>query len=114
MLRRIVAAALAGALTLGVLGQVRADRTPSSKAVIPPSTGSRVDITVPYLTSGKTTLGAYAVAPRVYGSPIVEDTRNPQAKPVFNLIFYGSSMSFGDQSNGATQRPANVLRPPRP
>ena len=35
-------------------------------------------------------------------------------KPVFNLIFYGSTQGFGDASNGAQPRPGNDLRPPNP
>jgi hypothetical protein len=66
---------------------------------------------VPFLTNGTTTLGAYRVAPIIYASPIVNDPMNPQTKPVFNLIFYGSVQSFGDQNNGALQRPGNTLRP---
>jgi hypothetical protein len=109
------AAALAVSLALGSAGPARADRVPSSKVVTPPNTGSRVDISVPYLTNGRSNVGVYnGVAPRVYGSPIVDDPRNPQAKPVFNLIFYGSAQSFGDKSDGATPRPPNVLRPPKP
>jgi hypothetical protein len=116
MLRRLTAAtALAAGLALGAAGPARADRVPSSKTVVTPNPGSRVDITVPYLTNGNTTLGVWnGVAPRVYSSPIVDDPKNPQAKPVFNLIFYGSSQAFGDKSNGATPRPPNVLRPPHP
>jgi hypothetical protein len=116
MLRRLAAgAALAIGLALAAAGPARADRVPSTKAVTAPSPGARVDITVPYLTNGRTALGVYnGVAPRVYGSPIVDDPQNPQLKPVFNLIFYGSAQSFGDKSDGATQRPPNTLRPPRP
>ena len=115
MLRRIgAAAAVAVGLALGTACPARADRVPSSKTVLAPSTGTRVDITVPYLTTGRTTLGAWYVAPRVYSSPIVDDPKNPGVKPVFNLIFYGSSNAFGDKSDGATPRPPNMLRPPRP
>jgi hypothetical protein len=38
----------------------------------------------------------------------VEDVKNPQARPVYNLIFYGSVQSFGDKSNGAVERPKAV------
>jgi hypothetical protein len=104
-----------GLAVLLLMGEsVCADRVPSSKTVLPASTGTRVDITVPYLTNGRSNLGAYYVAPRIYASPDVQDKRNPAVKPVFNLIFYGSGMSFGDQNNGATQRQPNMLRPPRP
>ena len=97
-----------GALALGLLlpaGVVRADRTPGTKTVQPPSTGARTDITVPYLTNGYTALGvANGVAPRIYASPTVDDPRYPQVKPVYNIIFYGSVQSFGDASNGAQPR----------
>jgi hypothetical protein len=107
----------AAALVLGTLltaGPARAERVPGTKTENVPSTGSRVDITVPYLTTGRSTLMQGAVAPRIYASPTVTDTANPGAKPVFNLIFYGSSQSFGDKSNGAEPRQPNVLRPVRP
>jgi hypothetical protein len=103
-----------GLMALGLLlpvGAARADRTPGTKTVQPPSTGSRIDITVPYLTTGTSTLMPGKVAPRIYASPIVDDPNAPGAKPVFNLIFYGSKMDFGDQNNGATPRPPNSLRP---
>jgi hypothetical protein len=103
-----------GVMALGLLlpvGAARADRTPGTKTVYPPSTGTRTDITVPYLTTGRSTLMNGAVAPRIFSSPIVDDPRNPNVKPVFNLIFYGAKMDFGGQSNGATQRPPNELRP---
>ncbi len=106
---------LAGLLAGGLfLLPAHAQHVPGTKTVNPPSTGTRVDITVPYLTSGRSTLMNGYVQPRIYKSPIVDDTRNPGTKPVYNLIFYGSSMDFGDRSNGATPRPPNMLRPPRP
>jgi hypothetical protein len=107
---------------LGVLGLfllaadvARAERVPSSKAYFPPNTGARTDITVPYLTNGYSALGvANGVAPRVYSSPIVNDPTNPQARPVFNLPFYGAVMSFGGSSNGATPRPPGPPLGPAP
>ncbi len=113
MLRWCGAAALVVAGLLAA-GSARAERTPGTKTAIVPSTGARADITVPYLTTGRSTLMPGYVQPRIYGSPIVPDTENPGVRPVYNLIFYGSKMSFGDQENGAVQRPANQLRPPRP
>ena len=68
------------------------------------STGSRVDITVPYLTTGSSAFMQGAVAPRIYSSPIVDDPANPQARPVYNLPFYGGRQAFGDRSNGAAPR----------
>src|SRR5947209_14944865 len=92
---------------LGVLGlwlvaatQAHAERVPSTKVVLTPSTGARVDISVPYTTNGRTTLGVYnGVAPRIYASPILNDPVNPQGRPVFNLPFYGGAQAFGTLSN---------------
>jgi hypothetical protein len=92
----------------------RADRIPSSRVPSPPpATGTRPDIFVPYTTNGYSTLGTWQlVAPRIYSSPDVFDQVNPQARPVFNLPFYGGVMSFGDLSNGAVNRyPGPVLGP---
>ncbi len=103
-----------GLLALGLLlpvGAARAERTGGTKTVYPPSTGSRIDITVPYLTTGGSTLMPGRVAPIIYATPVVDDPQNPGVKPVFNLIFYGSKMDYGDSNNGATQRPPNDLRP---
>ncbi len=113
MLRWSAAAALVVAGLLAA-APARAERTPGTKTTIVPSTGARPDITVPYLTTGRSTLMQGYVQPRIYNSPIVDDPRNPGTRPVFNLIFYGSRMSFGDQENGAVSRPGNQLRPPRP
>jgi hypothetical protein len=95
---------LAGLLVAGA-GRAQAERTPMTRTSGQRNTGARNDITVPYLTTGKTAFGAYSVAPRVYASPIVDDPKNPQAKPVYNIIFYGSKQAFGDKSNGATSTP---------
>lgn len=67
--------------------------------------GVRGDITVPYLTTGNSAFMGKSVAPKIYSSPIVDDPENPQAKPVYNLIFWGSVLAFGDKSEGATPRP---------
>jgi hypothetical protein len=79
--------------------RVRMVRTEGQKG-----TGARVDKTVPYGTNGKTAFGAYTVAPLIYKSPVVDDPANPQAKPVYNLIFYGAKQAAGDQSFGATPK----------
>src|SRR4051794_12425915 len=98
---------LASALCLFTLvGVAHADRIPSRKTVMPKSTGTRVDITVPYLTNGFSNLGVYqGVAPAIYSSPNVEDRRDPAIKRVYNLPFWGGVQSFGDRSEGATPRP---------
>jgi hypothetical protein len=113
MLRGCSTAALVVAGLLAA-GSARAERTAGTKTAIIPSTGARADITVPYLTTGRSTLMNGYVQPRIYSSPIVDDPKNPGVRPVYNLIFYGSQMSFGDQENGAVQRPPNQMRPPRP
>jgi hypothetical protein len=82
-----------------------AERVPSYKAQGQKSTGAKPDISVPYTTNGSSTLGAYSVGPRIYSSPSVDDPNNPQARKVYNLPFYGATMSYGDKSNGAVSKP---------
>ena len=96
----------AGILLLAATGVASADRVPVMKTPVVPMRGVRQDITVPYTTDGRTTtMITGKVSPRIYNSPIMDDLRNPQSKPVFNLPFQGAVQSFGDQSNGATSRP---------
>ena len=57
------------------------------------------------LAERRETVSGRSVAPRIYASPTVDDPKNPQAKPVYNIIFYGSVQSFGDRSNGAMPKP---------
>lgn len=85
-------------------GPALAERVPMTRTPGFKSSGSRQDITVPYLTNGRTAFGAYTVAPAIYSSPIVDDVDHPQARPVFNLIFYGAEPAFGGQSQGAVLR----------
>jgi hypothetical protein len=107
--------AMSGLLVAGLLvadvATARADRVPMTRSSGQSSTGARRDISVPYLTTGNTAFGAYSVAPRVYASPIMDDPAHPQAKPVYNLPFYGAVQSFGSQSEGATPGPSRTLRP---
>jgi hypothetical protein len=106
----------AGPLVVGLVflgGAVaRADRTPMTRTSGQRSTGARSDITVPYTTNGYSAFGAYSVGPRIYASPTVADPNSPQAKPVYNLPFYGAVQGFGDKSNGATPRSTPLT--PRP
>jgi hypothetical protein len=108
---------LAGAFTLGLFllaaGPARADRVPSTKVVGLTLPTSNNPVFVPYTTNGYTTLGAYSVAPRIYSSPTVNDPANPNVRPVFNLPFYGSRMSFGSRSNGAVSVPGAIPLPNR-
>jgi hypothetical protein len=92
-------------LVLVLAGLARAARVSTFRTAGERNTGTRLDITVPYLTSGRTAFFTGYVAPRIYSSPILDDPLNPGAKPVFNLPFYGAVQSFGDRSNGATPRP---------
>jgi hypothetical protein len=106
MMNRIHWLAATGALAVLVtaVGSAQAGRVPSTRTSGFKSTGARQDISVPYLTTGRSAFGAYRVAPKIYSSPTVNDPQHPQAKPVFNLIFYGSQQSFGGKSNGATPK----------
>jgi hypothetical protein len=113
MLRWSVAATLVVAGLLAT-GPARADKIGPTKTTIAPQTGARVDITVPYLTTGRSALMGSYVQPRIYSSPQVDNPANPGVRPVLNLIFYGSRMAYGDQENGAVPRPGNQMRPPRP
>jgi hypothetical protein len=101
---RWLAGTLAVLAVVAVAGVAPAERTPTQRTEGTKSTGSRTDITVPYLTTGTSTFMPGAVAPRIYSSPIVDDPSNPQARPVYNLIFYGGQQAFGDKSNGAVLR----------
>jgi hypothetical protein len=105
-------ALLVPCLALLLTTAARADRVPSEKASYPTYPGTRPQISVPYTTNGGSTLGVYqGVGPRIFSSPSVDVTKGTgPTKPVFNMIFYGSTQSFGDASNGATPRPPNQLR----
>lgn len=111
MNRSLPLAALAALLFAGL---ARAERVPSRKTVMPPSNGARPDITVPYLTNGYTTLGVYnGVSPLIYGKPGLGNYDTAQARPVFNLIYYGSRQFYNSSNPGAFPRPLNNLRPGR-
>jgi hypothetical protein len=91
-------------LLLGVPGFAEAGRVPVTRTEAYRNNGTRLDLTVPYLTTGRSAFMSGYVQPRIYSSPILDDPRYPGVKPVFNLIFYGAKQSFGDRSNGATPR----------
>jgi hypothetical protein len=104
----------AGVFALGLVLLVgslaRAEHVPTMRTSGQKSSGARTDITVPYLTTGDSAFMGNSVAPRVYGSPQVDDPNRPQVKPVYNLPFYGAVQSFGDRSNGAVERDAPLPR----
>lgn len=99
---------LTGAMVAGLLflgnGVARAERTSTARTSGQHSTGARADLTVPYLTTGNQAFMPGSAAPRIYASPTVDDPRNPGAKPVYNLPFYGAVQGYGDASNGAKPR----------
>lgn len=97
-----------GLMAVGLLAlpsPARADRIPSRKVQIEAQPGVKPQIAVPYTTNGSGNLGVYqGVSPKIYKSPTVDDPTNPQAKPVFNIPFWGAVQAFGDRSNGVTPR----------
>ena len=102
---RWVKGALALALLAGTAAPVLADRTPTARVEGQKSTGARVDITVPYLTTGGSAFMSGYVSPLIYASPVADDLRNPGARPAYNLPFYGARMGFGGSNNGAVPKP---------
>ena len=81
-----------------------ADRTPSRRVEGQKCFGTRVDITVPYLTNGGSAFG-FPVAPRIYAAPVVDDPAKPGTRPTFNLPFYSGRMGYGGFANGAVPKP---------
>jgi hypothetical protein len=110
MARYYALAALAAGVCLAATA--RADRVPSSKVQIVPSSGARIDITHPYLTNGRSALGvAQGVAPYLYGKEGLNSTNDSKQRGVYNIIYYGSSLGPSADFNWATPRPPNKLRP---
>src|SRR5438093_1409049 len=96
---------IGGLLAVLLTAPAWADRTPSVRSQGQRDNGTRVDITVPYLTTGNTAFGAYKVAPRIFTSPSADDPANPGARPAYNLPFYGARMGFGSGFNGCIPKP---------
>jgi hypothetical protein len=99
-----------GLIVLGLFllttGPARADRTPSNRVPTYLNNGARGDITVPYTTNGISTLGVYnGVAPFYTATPIVDDPRNPGARPVYDVYaYYGASKNYGSTEGAAPRR----------
>ena len=105
---------LALASLLALAASTEGARVPSSKADRTNNFGARPDITVPYLTNGRSTLGvAQGVSVIIAPSPGLGGEKGDTQRPVFNLIFYGSWKSSSPDFDFATKRPANSLRPYR-
>jgi hypothetical protein len=106
---------LALVVLVALAGSAEANRVPSRKSEGQRSPGARGDVTVPYLTNGRSTLGvATGVSPIIYANPTVSDVKNADVLPVFNLIYYGSSQAISATNPGAEPRKANRLRPNKP
>lgn len=111
MLRILFLFTFAG-LVFATDSRVHAGRVPSQKVLSTRVHGVRIDLRVPYLTNGRSNLGVYhGVSPRIYSAPIVDYPFHPQAKPVFNLPFYGAIRSFSGYSDGASPRPPAPYHP---
>jgi hypothetical protein len=94
-------------LALGILSAapVRAERTSGTRMPTVLNNGARGDITVPYMITGRSTMmvNGYS-APNYYATPIVDDTRNPGVRPVYNVYsFYGATKTHG-ATEGASPR----------
>lgn len=104
------------ALLAGLLLAATADagRVPSSRVISPRSPGTAGDITVPYTTNGRSTLGVYhGVAPRIEAYPVLDNSPLPKIQNVYNLPFYGSRLGPSPIGIAATPREPNILRPAR-
>jgi hypothetical protein len=111
MNRTLMARGLATlALMLVFTASAVADRLPSVRSNGQKSSGSRIDMTVPFLNHGGNAFQGYSVAPLIKSSPIVSDKIDPGAKPVYNLPFYGGKQAFGSGSNGAVLRTSVPVR----
>ncbi|MFO0880088.1 MAG: hypothetical protein U0840_22300 [Gemmataceae bacterium] len=113
MIRFLVLALLT--LVLLTPAPVEAGRVPSAKTQIVPANGARPDIYFPYTTNGRNNLGVWnGVQPWIYDQTAVGTNKpNAQGKPVYNLIYYGSSTGNSSDFNGAMPRQPNQLRPTR-
>jgi hypothetical protein len=102
------------AASLYFAASAQAARVPSAKVEIVPAHGVRPDITHPYTTNGRSTLGvANGVAPYMYGKNGLSPVNDSQQRGVYNIIYYGSSLGPSADFNWARPRPPNQLRPNR-
>jgi hypothetical protein len=108
------AALFALGLLLATTGLADAARVPSVRVVTYPSTAARSDVTVPYTTNGRSTLGvANGVSPLIVSQPGLGTFDDAQVRPVYNLPYYGGRQSFNSGFFGAVDRRPNSLRPGR-
>jgi hypothetical protein len=98
---------LAALLALGITIFASADalaRTPTMRTTGQRDPGVKGDHAVPYLTTGNSAFFSGFVGPQIISCQNVIDPVSSNAKPVYNIIFYGAKQSFGDKFNGATSR----------
>jgi hypothetical protein len=102
--------AVAVCLALALAASAQA-RVPSTKTVLPSSSGARSDHTVPYLTNGRSTLGvANGVAPVIYSFPNLNAQGSPGPLAVYNLPFHGAKILGSSGILGAGPVQPNILR----
>src|SRR4051812_36347936 len=93
-------------MVLALSASAEAGRVPSSKAERDYNYGARTDITVPYLTNNRSTLGVWqGVSPIITPSPGPGGFHGDTERPVFTLIFSGPQKSSTPAFIFATQRP---------
>ncbi len=86
-----------------------AERCPTVIVVNPPMPGAHGSIAVPVTTNGWSNINlTQFVGVQIYATPVVSDVRNPGARPVYNLPFYGGTRMIGWQ-DGAASRPKGIV-----
>ncbi|MBY0228737.1 MAG: hypothetical protein K2W96_05600 [Gemmataceae bacterium] len=102
---------LAITLFLAAAVPALAERVPSAKAPGFRTDGVRGDITVPYLTNGRSTLGVYnGVGPLIYAAPQLGSPAAPIGQNVYNLPFYGARLGASSGIVGATEQAPIIIR----
>jgi len=93
--------ALLAILVLPGVGSAQGSKVLTTRTAGWRSTGSRGDITVPYLTTGTTAFirGNY-VGVRIYSATMVDDLYLADVRPVYNLPFWGGMQAFSTRANG--------------
>jgi len=102
----------AGPLVLAVLllttTAIRAERCPTMIVASQPQPAEH-PVAVPVTTNGWSNINITPfVSYQIYATPVVNDVRNPGARPVYNLPFYGGTRMIGWQ-DGAVSRPKGVV-----
>ena len=102
---------LAITLLLAAALPVSAQRVPSTKTIAPRADGPRGDITVPYLTNGRSTLGVSGgVGPIIYSYQKLGSPAQPGGQNVYNLPFYGARLGPSSGVVGASPKVATIIQ----